>query len=222
MIKAGSRISSDHEARAEGKAGRSLLGTVVEFFGIAPSPLRPVLFFAPIDVGVLYFCYERGIPLGTITISFISGFLAWTLAEYLLHRYLFHASPRRPLMRRLVDYLHVRHHKEPLKLPSVVLPLWLMLVISIPGILMLWPVFQSFEIALLVYTGFGVGYLVYESSHYIMHMALLRRKNRPAWAACHLDHHFANARMNFGISSQFWDRIFLTYQKPSRELPARA
>lgn len=222
MNKAGSRTSVDHEAGAEGKTGRSRLGSAAEFFGIAPSPLRPVLFFAPIDVGVLYFCYQRGVPLGAITVAFVSGFLAWTLAEYLLHRFLFHASPHWPMMRRLIDYLHVRHHKEPFKLPSVVLPLWLMIAISVAGILLLWPVFQSFDTALLVYTGFGVGYLFYESSHYIMHMALLREKVWPVWAACHLDHHFANARMNFGISSSFWDRLFRSYRKPSRSLPVGA
>ena len=216
MANADFRISSNLDAGEEVKTGRPLLRRAVAFFGMAPSPLRPVLFFAPIDVCILYYCYAQGIPLTTITVAFSSGFLIWTLAEYLLHRFLFHSSPHSPRMRRLIDYLHIHHHKEPLVPPSNVVPIWTMIVLSIAGILLLWPVLQSFYTALLTFTGFGVGYLCYESSHYIMHLALLREKVWPAWAACHLDHHFANARMNFGVSSSFWDRVFFTYSRPEK------
>lgn len=196
---------------------RSLLGRTVEFYGIAPSPLRPTLYFLPIDLALIYFCYARGVTLNIIAIALCIGFLFWTLAEYLIHRFLFHSRPSSPRMRNLVDYLHVRHHKEPLKLPSVVLPLWLMIVFSLAGILLLWVILQSFELAVLTYIGFGVGYLVYECTHYLMHRALLQNSTAPDWTKFHLFHHFVDARVNFGISSAFWDRVFSTYRQPERD-----
>lgn len=215
------KMTAGPDTVTPGESTGSAYEAVIDFFGIAPSPLRPVLFFLPIDIGVFYFCYMRGMTMIVMITAFASGFLVWTLAEYLFHRFLFHSRPTHPLMRQLVDYLHVRHHKEPFKLPSVVLPLWLMIVFSVAAVPLLWPLLQDFELALLVYTGFGVGYLVYETTHYIMHMALLKSERWPGWAASHLCHHFVNARNNFGISSSFWDRLFFTYQKPPTGFPAR-
>lgn len=214
MDKATHHGVSDHDRSLIKNTGKLFGRNIVEFFGVAPSPVRPVLYFLPIDIGLVYFCYARGISVNTIAIAFGSGFLAWTFAEYLFHRFLFHCRPKSSLMRNLVDYLHVRHHKEPLKLPSVVLPLWQMILFSLAGILLLWPIFQSFELALLAYIGFGIGYLTYESVHYLMHLAVLRVSPAPGWTTYHLFHHFTNSRVNFGISSSFWDRVFFTYCKP--------
>jgi len=189
-------------------------GSVTRFFGVSPSPLRPVLFFLPIDAGVLAICYAAGTSIRTFIVTLAAGFLAWSLAEYLLHRFLFHARPRRAWLRAILDRLHHHHHRYPYDLPSVALPLWFMIGFSMAAVLVLLVLIDSWSVALLLYTGFGVGYLCYEVTHYLTHRALLREEVWPRWASPHLSHHFACAGAHFGVTTTIWDRIFRTYEKP--------
>lgn len=208
------------EARSR-DAGRLSWGSAIRFFGVAPSPLRPVLFFLPIDAGVLTICHAAGTPIRTFIVTLAAGFLAWSLAEYLLHRFLFHARPRQTWLRALLDRLHHHHHRHPYDLPSVALPLWFMIGFSIAAVLVLLLLIDSWTVALLLYTGFGVGYLCYEVTHYLTHRALLRNQVWPPWASPHLSHHFSYAGAHFGVTTTIWDRVFQTYAKPDRQRGGR-
>ncbi len=67
--------------------------------------------------------YPLYIPLG-----FLVGLFLWTLAEYLLHRFVFHFRPRNPRQERIVFLFHGIHHAQPQCKTRLVMPP----VVSIP------------------------------------------------------------------------------------------
>src|SRR5262245_20428819 len=44
---------------------------------------------------------------------FPSGLVAWTLVEYVLHRFIFHAEGRKTALQRLLSADHLQHHAVP-------------------------------------------------------------------------------------------------------------
>ena len=128
------------------------------------------------------------------------GFVAWTLVEYLMHRFVLHAwSP--------FDSWHARHHDHPGRLlssPTILsgsLIVWLVFV----------PVFLLAGIlcAEALTTGLTVGYLYYSIVHHATHhwrasSDWLRKRKR--WHALH--HHRRLPCKHFGVTTDFWDRVF--------------
>ena len=97
-----------------------------------------------------------------------SGSAAWSLAEYLLHRFVFHFQPDTRWGRRLHFIIHGVHHDyphDPMRLvmpPSVSVPL--AILTSSAFALLLGP-----EWSLPVFAGFLVGYLIYDMTHFHIH-----------------------------------------------------
>jgi 4-hydroxysphinganine ceramide fatty acyl 2-hydroxylase len=54
-----------------------------------------------------------------------------------------------------------------------------------------------------------MGYIMYDVTHYSLHHIRL-----PAWLkelkTYHLDHHYKNYELGFGVTSKFWDKVFGT------------
>ncbi len=138
----------------------------------------------------------------------IAGLVTWTLLEYLLHRFAFHA-PTRFLGRR-----HVAHHADVATrrlTPAAPLPVALVSAAAI---------FASHRLAgragLLFIAGLLAGYLAYELIHYAVHYWRLESGWFRALKRYHLSHHFQSARVRFGVSSPLWDLVFGTYRLPVR------
>jgi sterol desaturase/sphingolipid hydroxylase (fatty acid hydroxylase superfamily) len=140
----------------------------------------------------------------------VAGWLAWTLLEYVGHRWVMHGSLPPGLLRRE----HRAHHAEPRHLP-----VWRSLAHVIPGLaalaaavvvvrlvtgLTVWP----------VAAGLAVGGASYVVSHQLTHATTGRAAWRPlAWRA-HLRHHGSSSGANFGFTTVMWDRVFGTYRPP--------
>ena len=60
-----------------------------------------------------------------------------------------------------------------------------------------------------LFAGGLFGYICYDLTHYFLH-----HKNLPAWwrdlKKYHLQHHFMDYQVGFGVTSRFWDRVFGT------------
>jgi sterol desaturase/sphingolipid hydroxylase (fatty acid hydroxylase superfamily) len=133
------------------------------------------------------------------------GALFWTLIEYLLHRFVFHHIP-------IVAEMHDRHHRDPTALIGT--PAWVSLSVGVvAGLLPLWRVL-GFGLAAAIVIGLFFGYLWYVLVHYAIHhwpagrdTYLYRAKLRHAW-------HHRSHEVNFGVTSELWDRIFSTLSKP--------
>jgi 4-hydroxysphinganine ceramide fatty acyl 2-hydroxylase len=69
--------------------------------------------------------------------------------------------------------------------------------------------FFNWYVATAVYCGGVFGYICYDMTHYFLH-----HQNLPLWykelKKYHLQHHYFEYDLGFGVTSRFWDEIFGT------------
>jgi sterol desaturase/sphingolipid hydroxylase (fatty acid hydroxylase superfamily) len=118
---------------------------------------------------------------------FCCGLVAWTLAEYITHRFVLHA---------IAPVQHGIHHARAQEAVDRIF----------------WQIWLAFTVVYLtaggaVLAGVLVAYAWYLSVHYCAH------HNRTFLPASllkhHLDHHRFASR-NYGVTTKFWDRLFGT------------
>ena len=134
---------------------------------------------------------------------FALGLLAWTIIEYLLHRYAFHGFAP-----------HSEHHAQPTDPVFIVAPLRLSL--SASGVL-----FALFALAAgslpagaTILAGVIGGYLAYEAVHLRIHSSAAGGPLLRALRKHHYYHHFASDQVCYGVTSPLWDVIFRTSSRP--------
>lgn len=136
-----------------------------------------------------------------LVLLFAVGYAAWTLTEYLMHRFVFHHFP-------VFTAMHLAHHKEPHELigtPTIV-------TLAAFALLVFWPMhaFAGLEQASALSAGMMSGYLAYVGVHYIVHnvgsggLPWMKRLIR-----LHAVHHH-DIHHNFGVTTDIWDRVFGT------------
>jgi len=161
--------------------------------------------------------HPAGHSLGYIPLGFILGLFLWSLAEYLLHRFVFHFKPRNPTQERIVFLFHGIHHVQPQCKTRLVMPP----VVSIPLALVFYGLFWLIFTRLLplslwlapVFSGFIVGYIAYDMTHYATHHFPMRRGIWKALKRHHMRHHYKTPDQRFGVSSPLWDYVFGTTGK---------
>jgi dihydroceramide fatty acyl 2-hydroxylase len=149
-----------------------------------------------------------------LPLGFILGLLLWTLAEYTLHRFLFHHKPTSPRQERIFFLFHGVHHAQPQDKTRLVMPL----PVSIPMALVFFGLFHLILSGLLkapqwvapVMAGFLAGYLVYDLTHYATHHFPMRRGYAKFVKRYHMQHHYKDPNKRFGVSSPVWDFVFHT------------
>lgn len=150
---------------------------------------------------VLLVLYADSSPAGLI-LSAMAGFLAWTLIEYALHRFLFHhVQP--------FEGWHDEHHRRPRALigtPTVVSLALFVVLGFLPLRFLLGPWF-----ALAAILGLASGYLLYVIVHHGVH----HWHTRPgSWMRArqqeHARHHMKGATGWYGVITPFWDKVFST------------
>jgi sterol desaturase/sphingolipid hydroxylase (fatty acid hydroxylase superfamily) len=133
----------------------------------------------------------------------VFGMLAWTLFEYVLHRFVLHGGSR-------IAPLHTRHHELPRAYIGT--PTWLStaviaIFVFLPGWLGL-----SLNTGAGLTAGVVIGFLWYGLAHHAIH----HRQPRflAAWLAAasrrHFRHHGSSGAGNFGVTTPLWDRLFGT------------
>jgi sterol desaturase/sphingolipid hydroxylase (fatty acid hydroxylase superfamily) len=174
-------------------------------------PAVPPLLFGP---GIVFLVVWGAIQgAGWWSFAWVAGGYAfWTLAEYWIHRIIFHFEPERGIGARLHWIIHGVHHdhpNDPLRLvmpPSVSVPLASLFVWGFYAVLGS-PAFLPFG------AGFLAGYLLYDMIHYHLH------HHRPKTAVgrwlreLHMRHHFQDDERGYGISAPYWDYVFRTALK---------
>ncbi|TVQ94714.1 MAG: hypothetical protein EA397_01010 [Deltaproteobacteria bacterium] len=159
---------------------------------------------------------------------FIGGIIAWTLYEYLLHRYLFHWTPPIPGGERLQMLWHGIHHQrydDPLRI--VISPLitgWLALLLFAPHAIVSWSLADllPWGHAMVWFAGTLCGWVAYSVMHWALHCRPFKSRHMRQLRAHHMLHHldprYTNAR--FGVTTTLWDRIFGTME-PEARIPTR-
>jgi sterol desaturase/sphingolipid hydroxylase (fatty acid hydroxylase superfamily) len=173
-------------------------------------PATPFVVWGPVAVYcVARSAVSRGIALPAVPLLFFGGMFLWTLAEYLLHRYVFHFRHDSPWGRRAHFLLHGVHHDFPNDADRLVMPL----LTSTPMAVIF---FALFGAALgpaagpAFFAGFVVGYLFYDGTHYYVHHFVPRSRWGKLLRRHHLTHHFADHDGGFGVSTPLWDVVFGT------------
>jgi sterol desaturase/sphingolipid hydroxylase (fatty acid hydroxylase superfamily) len=163
----------------------------------------------PIVLYCLYQAYQIGISPLYIPLFYIGGGLFWTLAEYLLHRFVFHYHATTKIGKRISFLTHGVHHDYPNDSKRLVMPP----ILGVPIALVFWLLFTLILGSTNVYpffAGFISGYLVYDMMHYALHHANIKHPLFLKLKQHHMIHHYAEPENGFGVSSTFWDTVFKT------------
>lgn len=174
-------------------------------------PATPFVAYVPLLAWVLYRSVvrpEAPIPL-TIAGLVATGLVTWTLTEYLLHRYVFHWVNDTAWGKRVHFLLHGVHHDFPNDKDRLVMPLGA----SIPMAILFYVLFRGLFGAAAgepLYVGMGIGYLLYDGTHYAVHHFKQRTRLGKWIRKHHMVHHFADHEGGFGVSSPLWDIVFRT------------
>ncbi len=135
---------------------------------------------------------------------FAAGWFAWTIGEYVLHRFGMHALKGRGLASRE----HLNHHAH----RDSILEKW---ALSWTGVLLV-----GFALGAVVQPALGVGWVVgygfYDLQHFLAHRRAPRTRYERWLRRHHFHHHFGHPMANHGVTWSLWDRAFGTYEEPGR------
>lgn len=141
-----------------------------------------------------------------ISICF-TGLIFFTLAEYLIHRFLLHRGKDEKI-EAWKSKSHVHHHKYPNDEGRLDLALPIALLIAVLFYLFTWFFMGGF--GLFFTAGFLIGYAIYSYIHYLIHVKSPPNNIfRYLWKY-HAIHHHLDHSTAFGVTSPFWDIVFRT------------
>ncbi|KAJ1024426.1 hypothetical protein NDA18_004593 [Ustilago nuda] len=139
------------------------------------------------------------------------GVVIWTLLEYSIHRFLFHIDnilPDQPAFLTLHFLLHGVHHYLPMDRLRLVMPPLLFFVLSYPFTQLAHALFPK-AVANGIISGSFSMYVVYDCMHYALHHTKLPQYMK-SMKQYHLEHHYKNFELGFGVTSKVWDYVFGT------------
>jgi sterol desaturase/sphingolipid hydroxylase (fatty acid hydroxylase superfamily) len=169
----------------------------------------PLVLFNGAAIGLLYYGISQGlIAAGTAAVAFVVGLLLFTLAEYLIHKHVFHLKPTSEFRKNIQYKFHGVHHDFPKDKMRLAMPPVMSIVLSTALFLLFSLVMGNIVYGFLA--GFLVGYAGYLFVHYIVHA--WRPPNnifKVLWVH-HGIHHYKQPHRAYGVSSPLWDYIFRT------------
>jgi len=181
------------------------------------SPVTIVVVWLPVAVWLLVYAAAGARAHASaifVPAGFLIGLFLWSLAEYTLHRFLFHHKPANASQERLFFLFHGIHHAQPQVKTRLVMPL----PVSIPMAVLFFALFSMVVGTLLkspewvapLMAGFLIGYLLYDLTHYATHHFAMRSGYAKYIKRHHMQHHYKDAGTRFGVSSPLWDWVFGT------------
>jgi len=183
-------------------------------------PSTPFVAWLPVTaVVVVRSALRHDLAWWGIPLLFAAGVLAWTLAEYVLHRWVFHWIEDTAAGRRIHFLLHGVHHDFPSDKDRLVMPLGFSIPLGILFYLFYVGVFGA-RFGEPFYAGFVVGYLMYDGSHYAIHHFRMSSRLGRMIKKHHMLHHHADHDGGFGVSSPLWDHVFRTMPEPKKRMGA--
>ena len=148
-----------------------------------------------------------------LVITGVCGALLWTLMEYLIHRFMAHEYNWPNAFRSE----HLRHHF----VKDYFAPSWKKLITALVVLVAMFGstiFFMELKTALTFTVCFTVMYLIYELTHWSFHVFGPTFSYGRKMRKHHFYHHFVNDKMNHGVTTTLWDRVFRTYVKADQVL----
>jgi sterol desaturase/sphingolipid hydroxylase (fatty acid hydroxylase superfamily) len=178
-------------------------------------PITPLILWVPIISYLLSHSIKNSpMPFWHYVILFFCGIFTWTLAEYLIHRFVFHYRASSSFGKRIIYLFHGNHHDDPNDPGRLVMP-------PVPGLLLFSLIY--FPLSLIIYEKyfqplmafFLMGYLAYDYVHFATHHFKMKSKWGRYIKTYHLKHHYTQFDERYGVSNPLWDFIFKT-QRPEK------
>ncbi|KAH9941189.1 oxidoreductase [Epithele typhae] len=144
--------------------------------------------------------------------SFFLGNLAWTLLEYIFHRFLFHIDGLLPDTQAALTFhflLHGIHHYLPMDRLRLVMPPVMFSALSFPMTRLAHLIFPT-AMANSVIAGAFTFYVLYDCMHYAYPPSQPSSSYIRDMKKYHLAHHYKNFDLGFGVTSKIWDYVFNT------------
>lgn len=138
----------------------------------------------------------------TWLVLLLSGWLAWTLGEYLIHRFAMHALRGRGITSRE----HLNHHAD----RDSILEKWFLAWTGV--------VIVGLTLGTTLHAAVGVGWVLgygfYDLQHWRAHKRPPRSRYQRWLRRHHFHHHFGHPKDNLGVTWPLWDLAFGTYHRP--------
>ncbi len=169
----------------------------------------PISIFVIFSVSLIGYAFTySSLPAYLIGILFVSGFLIFTLIEYIVHRYVFHMEPDTEIKEKIQYNFHGVHHEYPKDKGRLAMPPIISIILAATLLYVFHYVIGQYTFAFL--PGFVLGYVSYISVHYAVH-AYPPPKNflKILWIN-HSIHHYKDHNKAYGVSSPLWDFVFGT------------
>ncbi|CUM66919.1 uncharacterized protein PRCAT00004604001 [Priceomyces carsonii] len=198
-----------HRPRHYGKGSAPLFGNFLEPLSLTPWWVVPLVWL-PVNFYIFYVGWVNQSKIVALSL-WTMGLFVWTLVEYILHRFLFHLDkflPDHTAAFTLHFLLHGVHHYLPMDGYRLVLPPTLFIALAYPFYRLVFSIFP-FYMACSGFAGGTFGYICYDCTHYFLHHTRLPQYLQDL-KKYHLEHHYKNYEMGFGVTSKFWDVIFDT------------
>jgi sterol desaturase/sphingolipid hydroxylase (fatty acid hydroxylase superfamily) len=181
------------------------------------TPLAVLIIWLPVAV---YFMVSEIVSSGgqtgwlVLAAGFVVGVFLWSFTEYTLHRFLFHFEAKSERAQRIFFLFHGVHHAQPQCKTRLVMPP----AVSVPLSLVVYGIMYLLFALLLglphwlgpVMSGFTIGYLFYDLTHYATHHFPMRNGMWKWLKRYHMQHHYKTPNARYGVSSPLWDYIFNT------------
>jgi sterol desaturase/sphingolipid hydroxylase (fatty acid hydroxylase superfamily) len=139
--------------------------------------------------------------MGVFFLCCLSGVAAWTLTEYVMHRFVFHAVPG-------IAQMHDRHHANPAAFVGT--PSWLSLAAFVLGVFVPLLAAAGLEIASGAAAGLMLGFTWYVAVHHCVHRWPLSRGSLLYKSKLRHACHHARQDGNFGVTTGIWDKVLGT------------
>lgn len=185
-------------------------------------PITPLVLWVPVTGYLIWrsLALDGLSPAGVLS-TVLGGLFFWTLAEYALHRYIFHFYGNSELTRRFQFLIHGLHHDDPVDPTRLVMPPAAAVILAVI-------LYSGFRLVLghswvdPFFAGFVIGYLCYDYIHYGIHHFHPRSRLGKWVKKHHMLHHFATPEARWGVSSPLWDYVFgtLPSERPVRRTSA--
>jgi 4-hydroxysphinganine ceramide fatty acyl 2-hydroxylase len=159
-------------------------------------------------LGLWFGSVQLGLGPGVLLVLVITGSIFFTWVEYTVHRRFYHLRTNSPGRARVQYVFHGVHHDHPRDKRRLALPPLMSLLVAAAFVgmfrLILGPMGVVFG------GGFLMGYAVYLSIHYAIHVLPPPRNVLARLWKHHNLHHFVGDTAAFGVSSPFWDLVYGT------------
>lgn len=198
------------------ETARMFKSDFLEFFSKVHWTVPLYIYLPVIAVLAYYAVIIYYLPAIEIVGLVIAGLFVWSFTEYMLHRFVFHFDAKREFGKRLSFMFHGVHHDYPNDTKRLVMPPSVSIPLAV-GFFVLFRAIIGNELLAPFYVGFIAGYLFYDITHYAIHHFNMHSKFWLAIKNHHMRHHYQDPEKGYGVSSPFWDVIFRTNYKLSKD-----